>query len=329
MSVGRLGRRDDLILRRIRPSVGDVLRHGRAEEDRLLEDHANRAAQSAQVEVAHVDAVDAHPAGICIIEARDEMDQRALARAGLAQHGHSLTRFGDEGNFLQRRPAAGRVLERNRLEGNLYACSHLGRERPRAARHLQRLLEHFHHPLGAGAGVLDDVHELADRLHARADAHEIADNHREVAHGHLAGNHLHADDPEHQRHAQSKNELRHRHAAGPVVDRVERRFDEGIAPVPELGDLVRLARKGFHHAHAGDVFLDHGGQFAVQVVDLAPFRIQLPRVKDDQADRRPERAKRGDPGRQADAGDQDEAHGHRDGDVDAEEKAGEEKFLQA
>ena len=52
MRMRRARRRDNPFLRRVRPAVGDVLRDRRAEEHRLLEDHADRPAQPAQLEFA-------------------------------------------------------------------------------------------------------------------------------------------------------------------------------------------------------------------------------------------------------------------------------------
>ena len=80
-----LGGRDDLLARGlVAPRVGDVLVHGRAEEERVVGDDGDLAAQRARVDVAHVDAVDEHGAGRDVVQARDERDERRLARAGRA-----------------------------------------------------------------------------------------------------------------------------------------------------------------------------------------------------------------------------------------------------
>ena len=58
MSVGRLRRLDDLLVRGIEPAVADVPGDGAGEQQRLLEHEADLAAQRAQGQAADVVAVE-------------------------------------------------------------------------------------------------------------------------------------------------------------------------------------------------------------------------------------------------------------------------------
>ena len=173
VGVGRSRRRHDFLLRCIRAAVGDVVGNGGAKQDRFLEDHADGTAQAAQVKFAHVGPVDADGAGGGIIEAGDKMDKGALAGAGFTEHRNGLTRLSYERDVLKGIGGCPRILERDALEGDPHAGPDLRGELAVAAFHSQRLLKYFHYSLRAGAGVLDDVHELADRVHTVTDAEEI------------------------------------------------------------------------------------------------------------------------------------------------------------
>ncbi len=86
----RAGRGFDLADGRVRPAEGDVLRDGPAEHEVLLRDDDDGAAQVGLGQVAHVDAVESHPAGRRVPEAGGEARDRRLARAGRADERHGL-----------------------------------------------------------------------------------------------------------------------------------------------------------------------------------------------------------------------------------------------
>ena len=74
----------DLLLGGVGAAVGDVGPHGVGEEERLLEHHADRAAQGVEAQLAHVDGLarraDAQRAALHVVEARGEQRDRRLAR---------------------------------------------------------------------------------------------------------------------------------------------------------------------------------------------------------------------------------------------------------
>jgi hypothetical protein len=73
----------------VRLAVGDVVAHRVVEEDGLLRHLGNLAAQRAERQVAQVVAVDENAARSHVEEARNQVDQRGLARAaGAHQRQH-------------------------------------------------------------------------------------------------------------------------------------------------------------------------------------------------------------------------------------------------
>ena len=76
-------------------------------------------AQRVLVQVAHVDAVDGDAPAGHVVEARDQVDQARLARAGRAQDGHRLARLGHEVDGLEHRVLVVAVVaEAHLLEGD-------------------------------------------------------------------------------------------------------------------------------------------------------------------------------------------------------------------
>ncbi len=111
----RLCRRDDLLLGGVGPAEGDVLADGGGEEGRLLQHDPDLLAQRLQRHVADVVAVDGDAAVGGVIEARDQVDDRGLARAGRAQQGDHLAGLGLQRDVVQHLMVA-EVGERDILE---------------------------------------------------------------------------------------------------------------------------------------------------------------------------------------------------------------------
>ena len=95
----------DLLVGRVEDAEGDVLAHGRREEERILGDDADLAAQRAARDVAHVDAVDEHAALGRVVEARHERGERRLARAGVADQRDRPSRRELEVDLVEHGPA--------------------------------------------------------------------------------------------------------------------------------------------------------------------------------------------------------------------------------
>ena len=63
------------------PAVDQVVADRAAEQKRLLEHHADVPAEVARGQLAHVDAVEQHPARVDVVEAADQVHERRLAAA--------------------------------------------------------------------------------------------------------------------------------------------------------------------------------------------------------------------------------------------------------
>jgi hypothetical protein len=89
-------RAPDVVLVGAGAPEGDVVADRAAEQERLLGDDAHLRAQRARSGVPEVDAVDDDAARRRVVEARDELGERRLARAGRADERDGLARRDDE-----------------------------------------------------------------------------------------------------------------------------------------------------------------------------------------------------------------------------------------
>ncbi len=112
--VGSPGRGLDRLARRIGTSVCDVVRDGVVKQHRLLSDDADLRAHRRQRDVADVHAVDADGAARDVVEARDQVDQRRLARAAAAHNRDHLAGMRGEAHPAQDGSARGRRRRRRR-----------------------------------------------------------------------------------------------------------------------------------------------------------------------------------------------------------------------
>ena len=104
---------------------GDVLPHAHVREQADLLNHvADTSTKLHRVDRRDVSALHEHLAGIGVVQAVDELDQRGLAAARGAEHAHELPLVDREAHVVERRvrhtrEAFGHVLEFDR-------CGHLG-----------------------------------------------------------------------------------------------------------------------------------------------------------------------------------------------------------
>ena len=158
----RLGRRPHLVHRGLGAAIGDVVAHGAREEERLLQHHADLRAQARQGHLAHVVSVDEHGAARHVVEARDEVDDGALARAGGAEEGHQLPRLDREAHPTQDLALAAGVAEAHVAKLHL-AADRGQRVRPRRIAHLERRIEELEHAQRRDPGARDLSRQEAER----------------------------------------------------------------------------------------------------------------------------------------------------------------------
>ena len=101
VSLGVLGRLDDLLFGGVRVAPQQILPDGAGEQDVVLEHHADAVAQVFQGIVLHVDAVHQHFPFRGIVKPGDEIDQGGLALAGAADDGNHLAGLSGEGDVGQ------------------------------------------------------------------------------------------------------------------------------------------------------------------------------------------------------------------------------------
>ena len=136
-------------------AVGDVLADGAVEQPGVLEDHPERPAQVVAGQLARVDAVDQDAAGVDLVEAHEQVDERRLAGAGRPDDGDRLAGRDVEIEVVDERLVR-LVAERDALEGDRAAGppEDVGLDR---VGDLLALVDQLEDPLGRGRGGLDDV----------------------------------------------------------------------------------------------------------------------------------------------------------------------------
>src|SRR2546426_12230688 len=118
MGVSRLGGFDDLRQRRFEPAEADVVDDRAREKLRYLKHDAHLLTQRLDLQLLDVDTVNKHAAGLGIVEAFDQADQRRLSSAGRADYGDPLPRPDIEGNVLEG-SAPAQIAEIDMIEADL------------------------------------------------------------------------------------------------------------------------------------------------------------------------------------------------------------------
>ena len=101
MCLGRMGRAFDTGGGGIEFAVTNVVAHAAVEEEHVLRDYADLAAQAVQAYACDVRAVDENMPGVRLMQAHEQVGQSALAGAILASESHSFTRLNMQVYFLQ------------------------------------------------------------------------------------------------------------------------------------------------------------------------------------------------------------------------------------
>ncbi|GHJ18900.1 hypothetical protein TPA0909_05140 [Streptomyces albus] len=99
--LGGLGGGADLFVGGVGRPVGDVLADGRGEEEGVLGDQSDGAAQRVECQLADVLAADAHGAAGHVVVARQQHRDGGLAAAAGSHQGHGLTRFDPQAEAVQ------------------------------------------------------------------------------------------------------------------------------------------------------------------------------------------------------------------------------------
>ncbi len=206
---------------------------------------------------AHVDAVDQHATFADVVEPAQQVHERGLAAAALADDAHRLAGLDLEVDVAEHRlvplVAEGHVLE---LDPSL-DLRHV--DWRRGVGGFDRRVEEFEHALAAGEEVGQPGGELRQRGQRRVEHGQIGEEGHERPERHLAVEHLAPADVPHDEAAEAEDERhRRREGRGRVID-VHPALAQVAADAVEPRVLAVFLGKGLHHAHAREHAGEHAG----------------------------------------------------------------------
>ena len=274
--AGQLGGAADVLVVRVRPPEADVLAHALAEQERLLEDERDRAADVGDAQLAQVVTVEQHAALLGVVQTSEEAGDGALARAGGADEGERLARRDVQVEPVEHEAVA-LVAEADAIEPDVTLRVELDRMARLAQ--LRLGLEHFRDPAARGECLLQRRHALAEHAQRPDEHHHVSVEGHERADGQIAVDHAAAADPEHGGDPEQRQHLEHRDE-----DRVEPREREGAvhdldaAAAEPSGQRVAGAEP-FDDADPADGLLDERRRLGPAGLQLAGALVVLARVE--------------------------------------------------
>ena len=161
-------------------AVRDVVAHRIVEQHRVLTHDPDERAKRRQRDLARVHAVEQDAARGRLVEARNEIDERALPRSARRRRARSTSPFGAP--RARRRVSTGSSSYANDTRSNSSARSNAaGAIVPRSRLRLGRAVEHLEHPLGRRERLLRrrrHLRQLLERLQHAHDEDEERDERR-------------------------------------------------------------------------------------------------------------------------------------------------------
>ncbi|MNL00728.1 hypothetical protein D3C87_1211690 [compost metagenome] len=230
---------------------------------------------------ADVDAVHANRALGHIVETADQVDQRALARAAVADQPDHLARPDRQVQATDHSTVAVAEAEVAQFDGALHL---LEVHRALRLRHARHMVEDVEDALGAGGGLLRDRHNPAHRIQTRVEAADIGQEGDQHTHRDgIVADLPDAKDPDHQQAHFGQQRHRGREQRPDGIDAV---VDGQIVLVrlTEALDLALFLGEGLDHADAGNGIRQHVGDLGPDTVDLlesvaqaVPHQVDHPR----------------------------------------------------
>ncbi len=263
-----LRRFKQLLVCGLRSAIAQVVADRAREEERLLKDDPDLAAQRVKGHVPQIIPVDQDPALGGVVEARDEVTQSALARATRADQGDHLAWLHIQTNPLEDQ-LIGVIAEGDILHddvplhrGQGHGIRLLGNGRLR--------VEHLEDALQRNRGALDDVVHLHHAHDRSVQLREVGGELNQAASGHsrLFPDRQVAAVAEDDRGAQARDELGRGAQRRAELYHVElhRGFLADIANETPL--LRALTGEGLHHLGAGDPLGDASDDVGELLLDI-------------------------------------------------------------
>ena len=250
VGVGRAGRAQNLVKRGTRLAVRNVFGNRAVEQKRLLGHHADLRAQVAQGDAADIDPVDGETTVRDIVKARDEVDQRALTRPGLAHQADHLARLHHQVEVAQddlaRVVAKGRALK-----------FYLALERGDAlgvgmVKRLGGRIDDFKDALRASKGPHHEAVEVAKPLEWVVEHPQIGDKGHQLPQRQLAANDLLTAEIPHEKPAKTHEEVGHHEEHQPRALGADADLAQGVVALIKALGLAVLLRESLDHADTGD-----------------------------------------------------------------------------
>ena len=255
VDVRGTGRGLDVGVGRARRAQCDVLGDGGREEERLLEHHADVAAERRLRHAPDVLPVDADGPLVGVVGPQEQRDQRRLARTRAADDRDPLPRGDAQRHVVQDRvPVA--VGERDviELDRSIDPGEHRG-VGPIGNTRLE--LEQLEDPLGAGARLLAGREQRGEEPDRRDQLDEVAREREEDAQGQVALEGEPSAEGEHAELGERRQRLQRTRVARRDARGAQPRPEQVAGPVGQEPELALLLGEGLDDPHARDRLVDH------------------------------------------------------------------------
>ena len=262
------GRGDHFVIAGFGFAVANVVHDRVTEEEGVLQDDADLPTQAGRSDIAHINAINAHRAIGDVVEARQQVDDGGLARAGGADDGNGLAWFSLQADILQDRNA---LLVRGMDMIELHApLDDWERLRAGLVFHLRHLVEEIEDALTAGNGALDVGPQHRHLLNGLIETLDVVQESHDQAQGDGGSHQVVAS---HQGQAADACHDGNRHIAKRFQGGRERAGISHRADVcvtigrvghAELVNVLLFAVERLHLAHVGNRLL----QVGVDIADL-------------------------------------------------------------
>ena len=258
-SVGlrRPGRGPDLLVGGVGDAVGDVVADGGGEQEGVLEDDADAAAQVGQAQAPDVPAVQAHLPGVDVVEAGQQQGERRLPRSARPDQGDALAGPDPEREAVEERSRAG-VAEAH--VGEIDVAGHLAhRFCVGRVGHVGAGVEQGEDAHRPGPGDLPGGHDHGDHAGGGGQLDQVGVEGQERAQrdppveGHPPA------DEEEAGHAEAGEGLDEGHEPGLDPHVADLGGEEGPGRSLQAGHLPLLGGEGLDHPHARYRLFDHAG----------------------------------------------------------------------
>ncbi len=258
-TVGRRGAQrgpQDLLVR-VGHGVGDVGAHGVGEQERLLEDHADRSAQLLRVQVPHVDAADLDAAGVDVVEAVEQGREVDLPEPAVPTTA-SVPPAGTSRSTSRRTGRPGRGRTPRRGSGRPAGRRAAGRPGCGAVRGRWDGCPRPAGPARPRAGLLPDRQQPRELAHGRDHAPQVGGEGQERADREVPGEGQPAAEQQHPDLPEGRDRLQRRAVAGVVAHDAHPVGEQVTDRALEAGQFGGLLAEPLDHAHPRDGGLDAG-----------------------------------------------------------------------